>query len=89
MANPTTALRLKQETKKRLKRLGKQKDRSTSYLMNEAIEQFLDREETLEAEQKLVKSRWENFELTGETLSHSDVKEWAKILKTKTVSETL
>jgi len=84
MTKSTTGLRLKEKTKKRLETLGEVRDRSTSYLMNAAIEQYLDREEALENERELIRSRWEKFELTGETVSHSDVKDWAKNLKTKT-----
>ncbi len=88
MANSTTGLRLKDDTKTRLETLGKARDRSTSYLMNEAIEKFLDVEEALEAERQLVKSRWEKFELTGETITHEDVKFWVSGLKTNTDSES-
>jgi len=84
MTKSTTGLRLKEKTKKRLETLGEVRDRSTSYLMNAAIEQYLDREEALENERELIRSRWEKFELTGEIVSHSDVKDWVKNLKTKT-----
>ncbi len=89
MANPTTGIRLKDDTKTRLETLGKARDRSTSYLMNEAIEKFLDVEEALEAERQLVKSRWEKFELTGETIAHEDIKSWASGLGNKAASEAI
>ena len=88
MANPTTGIRLKDDTKTRLETLGKARDRSTSYLMNVAIEKFLDVEEALEAERQLVKSRWEKFELTGETITQEDVKFWASGLEKNTDSES-
>lgn len=77
MANPATGVRLRNENKKRLEILGREQDRSTSYLVNKAVEQFLDREEALRAEKQLVVARWKKFELTGETLSHNDVENWA------------
>jgi len=77
MANSTTGLRLSSETKERLEILGKSRDRSAHYLMNTAIEQYLEKEEAIETERELVKSRWEKFELTGEILDHSDVTAWA------------
>ncbi len=87
MANSTIGLRLKDNTKTRLETLGKARDRSTNYLMNEAIEKFLDTEEALEAERQLVKSRWKKFELTGETVSHTDMKSWASGLSQISDSE--
>ena len=88
MANSTTGLRLKDDTKTRLETLGKARDRSTSYLMNEAIEKFLDTEEALEAERQLVTSRWEKFELTGETVDHASIKAWASGLDKHSDSKT-
>ena len=80
MANSTIGVRLSEETQRRLERLGKTKDRSPHYLMKAAIERFLDEEEALEAERKIVRERWERFELTGETVDHDEVKAWAATL---------
>lgn len=77
MTNPTVALRLDEQVQQRLKSLGQRKDRSPHYLMKEAVETYLDIEEALVAEQDLMQSRWERFELTGETLDHDRVKNWA------------
>ncbi|MGH1353600.1 MAG: CopG family ribbon-helix-helix protein [Thalassovita sp.] len=80
MANPTVALRLNEQTQDRLKALGQRRDRSPHYLMKEAVEKYLAEEEAVEAERDLMQARWERFELTGETVSHEDVKSWAKNL---------
>lgn len=77
MANTTMGVRLSEEIQHRLEVLGKARDRTPHYLMKAAIERFLDVEEALEAEHQLVKSRWEKYELTGETVDHEDVKAWA------------
>lgn len=77
MANTTMGVRLSEEIQHRLEVLGKARDRTPHYLMKAAIERFLDVEEALEAERQLVKSRWEKYELTGETVDHEDVKAWA------------
>ena len=66
MSNSTMGLRLSEETRHRLEALGKVRDRTPHYLMKTAVERFLDAEEALEAERRLVKSRWEKYELTGE-----------------------
>ena len=88
MANTTTGLRLKADTKLRLENLGKLKDRSTSYLMNEAIELYLEREEALENEKRIVNARWNKFELTGEAIDHDRIKSWSKELQSSIVSDS-
>ena len=73
-------MRLSDEIQQRLERLGKARDRSPHYLMKAAIEQFLVREEALEAERQLVRERWARYELTGESVAHADVRAWAELL---------
>lgn len=86
MANTTVGIRIDEDTQVRLKKLGSSRDRSPHYLMKQAVEIFLIREENIEAEKALLKSRWTKFELTGETVSHDDMKTWAKTLpKTQTI----
>jgi len=80
MANTTVGIRLDDDTQARLKKLGNSRDRSPHYLMKEAVETYLKHEEEVEAEKALLKARWKQFEITGETVSHSDVKAWAKTL---------
>ena len=80
MATSTVGIRLDEETQKRLKNLGKRRDRSPHYLMKEAVDHYLQREEAIDAEADLIRSRWEKYELTGETVSHKDVKAWASSL---------
>jgi predicted transcriptional regulator len=82
MANSTIGVRLNEDTRDRLEALGKARDRTPHYLMKSAIERFLEMEEALEAERQLVNSRWQKFELTGETVDHADVKVWAAGLST-------
>ena len=76
MASATMGVRLNEETQHRLEALGKARDRTPHYLMKTAIERFLEVEEALETERQIVKTRWEKFELTGETVDHADVKAW-------------
>jgi len=80
MTKSTLGIRLDDDTQVRLKTLGQKRDRSPHYLMKEAIEEYLRREETLEAEKALMQARWEKYELTGETVDHSKVKAWANSL---------
>lgn len=80
LPSPTIGIRLDAETQARLKLLGEKRDRSPHYLMKEAIEAFLTREEEIEAENALLEARWKEYELTGEAISHSDVKRWVEVL---------
>ena len=80
MANSTVGVRLDEDTQHRLEALSKARDRAPHYLMKTAVERFLDVEEALESERQLVKSRWEKYELTGETIDHEDVNAWAASL---------
>ena len=80
-------VRLSEDTRNRLEVLSKARDRTPHYLMKTAIERFLDVEEALEAEHRLVLGRWEKFELTGETVDHEEVKAWAASLR-KSESES-
>lgn len=81
MANATVGVRLSEETQKRLEALGKARDRTPHYLMKNAVERFLETEEALETERHVVLSRWEKYELTGETVDQAEVEAWATSLR--------
>ncbi len=80
MAQSTVGLRLDESVQKRLKSLGKVRDRSPHYLMKEAVEKYLVSEEAIESEKELMKSRWKKYEITNEAIDHSDIKKWASTL---------
>ena len=79
MSQMTLAVRLDEETQARLKSLGEVRDRSPHYLIA-AIEAYLEKEEAVEAEKALIRARWDSFALTGETVSQSDMLDWARSL---------
>ena len=80
MTQSTLGIRLDDDTQKRLKALGKTRDRSPHYLMKEAIEAYLKREEIIESEKALTQARWKKFSITGETVSHAEVEAWVNTL---------
>ena len=84
MSKATVALRLDDETQQRLKALGQARDRSPHYLMKQAVEKFLAVEEEIEREKALMQSRWERFELTGESIEHGEVRGWLDALNDET-----
>lgn len=70
----TMGIRLDQETRDRLKKLSKAKNRSAHFLMKEAIQRYLDSEERYELEKAEDAARWQRYLDTGEALSQSEVK---------------
>ena len=87
MSTSKIGLSLNPKTKERLEALGKARDRSPHYLMNVAIERYLDKEEAVETERQLVNARWVRFEVTGEVLDHADITPWASKLATSRSSD--
>jgi predicted transcriptional regulator len=78
---PTTATRpvaikLDEATKARLKRLAEAKDRTSHWLMREAITQYLDREEKREAFRQHTLRAWEEYQATGLHLTAEEVEAW-------------
>jgi predicted transcriptional regulator len=65
----TTGIKIDAETKERLKRLGKVKNRTPHWLMKQAIFEFLEREESYEREKAEDLVRWQQFVETGRYVS--------------------
>ncbi|HUY68175.1 MAG TPA: ribbon-helix-helix protein, CopG family [Alphaproteobacteria bacterium] len=76
----TQGVKLDEQTQKRLKALGKARDRSPHWLMRTAIEDYLDREEKYEREKREDMKRWENYQLTGKAIPHEAVVKWLDAL---------
>jgi predicted transcriptional regulator len=72
----TQGIKIDEQTRARLKRLGEQRDRSPHWLMRTAITEYLDREERYEQEKAEDMARWERYQLTGEAIPHKDVAKW-------------
>jgi predicted transcriptional regulator len=77
------AVKLDDETYARLKALGEARKRSPHWLMKEAIQQFLDREEEAEHIRRDTLKRWERYETTGEMVTHDVVDAWIETRGTK------
>jgi predicted transcriptional regulator len=76
MMNMTIGVKLDDTIRERLKAVGTAKRRSTHWLMREAINQFLAREEAeLRCQQETLES-WERYQTTGEHVSHSAMTAW-------------
>lgn len=72
----TIGIKLDEHTKERLKQLGAARARTPHWLMRDAIQQYLDREETYEQEKRDDRQRWERFQLTGHAVPHDTAAAW-------------
>lgn len=78
----TVGIKLDEQTKERLKRLGAARSRSPHWLMCLAIRHYLDREENYEREKREDMERWERFQLAGHAVAHETAAAWlAKLAK--------
>ncbi len=72
----TQGIKIDEQTRDRLKRLGERRERSPHWLMRTAIGEYLDREERYEQEKEEDMARWERYQLTGEAIPHKTVAKW-------------
>lgn len=72
----TTSLKLDAETKDRLQRLATVRDRKPHYLMREAIQQYVEREEKREQFRQGALAAWNDFQATGLHLSAEAADAW-------------
>ena len=72
MAATTVGIKLDGETRQRLKQLGEARQRSTHWLMKEAIGRYLDTEEKYELEKAEDLARWQRYVDTGAAVPHED-----------------
>jgi predicted transcriptional regulator len=88
MGTTTMGVKLDDETRARLKQLGERKQRSTHWLMREAIHRYLDTEERYEDEKAEDRERWQRYLETGIAIPHEDVKMRLDALAKQAVQRT-
>jgi predicted transcriptional regulator len=76
MSYTTMGVKLDPETRQRLKALGETKRRTAHWLMREAINQYLAREEAALRRQQETRESWEHYKATSEYLSHEAMMAW-------------
>ncbi|MDD4882611.1 MAG: ribbon-helix-helix protein, CopG family [Gallionellaceae bacterium] len=74
-ANPV-AIKIDQETKARLKRLAEARHRTPHWLMREAIQQYIDREELREAYRQDGIRAWNEYRSNGLHLTQNETDAW-------------
>ncbi len=72
----TTSLKLDREMKARVQRLAEARRRTSHWIMREAIEEYVSREEKRQSFIQDAQSAWEEFERTGLHLTGEEVDDW-------------
>lgn len=75
-ASPTTSLKLDSNTRKRVQRLASVRRRSPHWLMCEAIEQYVEREEKREQLRQNALAAWTHYETTGLHVTADEADAW-------------
>lgn len=76
MSKTTMGVKLDEETRERLKALAESRRRSSHWLMKEAIHQYLDQEEAIERRNRQADEAWEDYQRTGQFVSHEAMSAW-------------
>lgn len=76
MAASTTSLKLDDNVKNRVRQLAAARRRSAHWIMREAIEQYLEREEKREEFHRSGLAAWEAYQTTGLHVTAEEADEW-------------
>ncbi len=79
MSTTTTqpiAVKLDSEVRERLKRLAETRQRTTHWIMREAIQQYIEREEKRELFRQDAMQAWEEYQLTGLHVTSEEADSW-------------
>lgn len=71
-----TSLKLEPKTKERVKRLASARRRSPHWVMREAIEQYVEREEKREQFRQDALAAWAHYQTTGLHLTAEEAEVW-------------
>ena len=76
VAAPTTSLKLDKEVKDRVQRLASVRRRSAHWIMREAIEQYIEREEKREQFRESAVAAWNDYQTTGLHVTANEADAW-------------
>jgi predicted transcriptional regulator len=76
MISATTSLKLDAKIKARLQRLARARRRSSHWLMREAIEQYVEREEQREQLRQNALAAWLEYRTTGQHVTAAEADAW-------------
>lgn len=69
-------VRLDEQLERRLNALAEKTRRSKSFIAKEALSRYLEEEERKQREDELTMARWQEFQETGEAVSHEEMTDW-------------
>jgi predicted transcriptional regulator len=72
----TTSLKLDPETKERVQRLAAVRRRTPHWILREAVEQYVDREENRERMRQAALSAWDHYQETGLHVTAGEADAW-------------
>jgi predicted transcriptional regulator len=75
-AQSTTSLKLDNEMKERVQQLAAARRRSPHWVMREAIEQYVEREEKREQFQQAALAAWAHYQATGLHVTGEEADSW-------------
>ena len=70
------AVKLDQEQRDRIKRIADARHRTPHWIMREAIQQYVEREEKREAFRQTGLQAWRDYEATGLHVAHEEADDW-------------
>lgn len=76
------AVKLDQDTRDRMKRLAEARHRTTHWMMREAIQQYVEREEKRETFRQDGIRAWNDFQATGLHVTQEEADAWLAKLET-------
>ena len=76
MAAVSTSIKLDLEIKERVQRLATSRKRTAHWVMKEAIEQYVAREETRDASWQEALAAWEDYKATGLHITLEEADAW-------------
>lgn len=80
-AKPMT-VKLDEVTRTRLEQLASARRRTPHWMVREAIQQFVEREEKREALRQAAITAWNEYQLTGQHLTMQEADDWLAALET-------
>ena len=71
-----TSVKLDDDLKGRVQQLASQRRRSAHWIMREAIQQYVEREEAREGFKQEALASWAEYQATGQHLTGDEVRQW-------------
>ena len=82
-----TSIKLNDDLKARISKLSEQRKRSARWIMREAIQQYVDREEARESFKQEAEASWSEFQATGMHLTGEETRAWRRTWGTDAETE--